>query len=41
MEIKKQAKKQVKMPDVTALPLVTLVEKEMSVISGGGIIYGD
>lgn len=40
MEIKKQVKK-AKTSDVTALPIVTLDEKEMSVVSGGGMIMTD
>lgn len=35
MESKKQAKKQVKILDVAALPVVTLNDEEMSVVSGG------
>lgn len=41
MEIKKTAKKQAKMLDVAALPVVTLNEKEMSVFTGGGIMFSD
>lgn len=40
MEVKKQVKK-VKTPNVTALPIVTLDAKEMSVVSGGGVLMSD
>jgi bacteriocin-like protein len=36
MESKKQDKKQVKKQPLTALPVVTLSEKDMSSVSGGG-----
>ena len=35
MESKKQDKKQVKKQPLTALPVVTLSEKDMSAVSGG------
>ncbi len=36
METKKQVEKQAKLLEVAILPVVTLNDKEMSVVSGGG-----
>lgn len=41
METKKTIKKQAKPLEVAILPVVTLDEKEMSVVSGGGTLIGD
>lgn len=41
MQIKKTTKKQVKTIDVTALPVIILDEKELTVISGSGTIMTD
>lgn len=37
----KQVKKEITTLPQAALPVVTLDEKEMSVVSGGGVVMGD
>lgn len=41
METKKPAKKQAKPLKVAILPVVTLNDKEMSAVSGGGVLISD